>query len=625
MVTWGARRAAPLLALLSLSTAFAACGPPPEAHPPPPPSASAVAPAPTAAPVVESDRAAVERIAADVRYLASPELAGRGTGEPGARAAADLVVRRFTELGLVPLGDGEGPARSYLQAFEARVGAAVAPAQVTGYPGRQRVPLDDASVTADGSADGSADGDAVFVGFGVTAQVASWDDYAGADLSGKIAVVLDGAPRAPATAKSPDKKLDALRDFGAVRYKIRTAREHKAAGVVLVAAGDELPPVPVDASGMGIPAVVVRRSAALKLLSGAKIDVDALRADPKSTKPVPLAKTRLSLVTRIGPKNAPAWNVVGALPGKGPTADQWVVVGAHYDHLGHGGSTSRAPGSTAVHPGADDNASGTAMLLEVARRLAKRPSAPPRSVAFVAFGAEEIGAVGSRHFVDHAPVPMAAVDAMINADMVGRMRDHALLVDGVGTSGGWPALVSAAATGLGLSITTGAEGFGASDHASFTAKRVPVTFLFTGVHDDYHMPSDTADKIDSAGIELVATLTARLALGVAAQRERLAFVDAPSDPHRGMRGGFKVSLGTMPDYAFQGKGMRLSGVRPDGPVARAGLVAGDVVVKVGTHDVGNVHDFMYALADLEAGRPVVVVVEREGRQVSVEVVPAPGK
>ena len=180
-----------------------------------------------------------------------------------------------------------------------------------------------------------------------------------------------------------------------------------------------------------------------------------------------------------------------------------------------------------VHFGADDNASGTALLLEVARRLKALPQAPERNVALIAFGAEEIGTIGSRWFVENPPVPIGSVTAMINADMVGRLRGKKLVVDGVGTSAAWPEVVRTAIAGLELEPTFGNEGFGASDHMPFTVARVPVTFLFTGVHDDYHKPTDTADKLNYAGIEQVATLAARLAQLTADRSERLAFVDAP--------------------------------------------------------------------------------------------------
>jgi membrane-associated protease RseP (regulator of RpoE activity) len=209
--------------------------------------------------------------------------------------------------------------------------------------------------------------------------------------------------------------------------------------------------------------------------------------------------------------------------------------------------------------------------------------------------------------------------------MVGRLRDDRVVVDGVGTSAGWRPLIDGAAKGLGLQLAFGAEGFGASDHASFTAARVPVAFFFTGVHPDYHMPSDTADKINAPGEERVATLAARLGLSVAQASERLGFVDAPADPHGGMRGGFKVSLGTIPDYGFAGKGVKLDGVRPDAPAARAGIARGDVIVKLGGHEVGNIHDYMFALGELEPGREVVIEVEREGKRLPIKIVPAPGR
>ncbi len=563
-------------------------------------------------------------------YLASPALAGRGTGEEGARLAADFVAKRFEELHLVPYGArGEGAPSSYLQAFQARVGAKVEEASLTvarGPAGGQAAP--GPIVAADGAASGTAEGKAVFVGYGITAAATGWDDYGGADVGGQVTVILDGVPEAP---KSPGSDAahgeNPLRDFGSVRYKLRTAREHKASGAVIVRASDDAPPSAlVDASSMGIPAVVVTRQLAAQLFPTLRLREARAWHPAKAAKPATMSE-RLRVTTKIAPIEATAWNVAGLLPARAGSTKggEVVVVGAHYDHLGWGGPYSRAPGVHAIHPGADDNASGTALLLEVARRFAALSTAPDRSVLFLAFGAEEIGAIGSRFWVEHPTVGLDRVAAMINADMVGRLRDNRLVVDGVGTSAGWRPLVDAASQGLGLDLAFGGEGFGASDHASFTAVRVPVAFFFTGVHEDYHRPSDTADKINAEGEERVTTLAARLALGVAQAPERLTFVDAPADPHRGMRGGFKVSLGTIPDYGYSGKGLKLDGVRPDGPAARAGLARGDVIVKVGPHEIGNIHDYMFVFGELEPGREVVIEVERDGKRISLKVVPAPGR
>jgi Peptidase family M28/PDZ domain/PA domain len=636
----------PLL-LLPLLAILAACGPAAAPLTPPPPlppePAWTAAPATPARIAIDPDPAGAARIAADVTYLASPELAGRGTGEDGGRLAADFLVKRFRDLGLAPLGDnGERPDdRRYLQAFSARVGAKVQPAELRELreTPRGKVTSLDAipAVVADGSQSAQITAKTVFVGHGITAPAVGWDDYAGADVAGKIVVVLDGAPKLPAGKPNPGepapdkpalppRPADALRDFGAVRYKLRTAREHKAAGVVIVTKGD-LPPAPNDPSSMGLPGVVVTLAAAKPLLAGAGVDKRAWDADkPQKARAL---KAELSLGAKIDPLEAAAWNVIGLLPAAADSKgkDEYVVVGAHYDHLGKNGSPfSRAPGVRAVHPGADDNASGTALMLEVARTIGALPRRPLRNVIFMAFGAEEIGAIGSRFWVDHPTVPLEQVTAMLNADMVGRLRDGRVIVDGTGTAAGWTDRINAAAEGLDLDLALGAEGFGASDHTSFTASRIPVAFFFTGVHDDYHLPSDTADKINSAGEEKVATLAARLAFAVADAPDRMAFVDPPADPHRGgVGGGFKVSLGTIPDYAFQGKGVRLTGVRPDAPAARAGMAAGDVIVKVGSHEVTNIHDYMYALGDLEAGREVVVEVDRAGARVAIKVIPAPGR
>ncbi|WP_437743332.1 M20/M25/M40 family metallo-hydrolase [Sorangium sp. So ce1504] len=694
---WGLRRglAAGLLA------AVAACAPPaaPPRQPDAPPASKPAAPAPAAPASMEVDPAAEARIAADVAYLASPELAGRGTGEPGADLAAEFIARRFAELKLSPLGGPGSDAKAYRQVFDARVGADVAPAALAVQrAGRKQSVEAGKLVTADGSASGTVSGAAVLVGHGVTASALSWDDYAGRDIEGKIAIVLDGVPTldggpggaaqagahggaapggphggaapahphggaahagaAPAGAHggaatadphhhAPSARpADALRDFGSVRYKLRTAREHKAAGVILVAAGDELPRVSDDAASMGIPAVVITRSAARALFPTAGLAPPAKPADakpavakpaavkPAATKaaaPKPLGGTTVEITTKVTARMAPASNVIGLLPARdgSPHAGEYVVVGAHYDHLGYGGTSfSRAPGVHAVHPGADDNASGTAMLLEVARRFASLPERPARNLLFIAFGAEELGTIGSRHFVDHPPAPLAGMKpivAMINADMVGRMRDDKLLVDGLGTSPDWKPIVDDAARGLGLTLQFGVEGFGASDHASFTASRVPIAFLFTGVHEDYHRPSDTADKINAAGVSRCSVLATRMALALSRRDARLAFTDAPADPHRSMRGGFRASLGTMPDYAYQGPGVKLTGVRPDAPASRAGMQAGDVIVRIGAHAVTNIHDFMFALGDLEPGREVEIEVDRGGTRVPLKVIPAPGR
>ena len=609
---------------------LAGCGPsgaPLTPAPPVPPDLPVLTVKKVEDPVEKGDP---QRIGDDVKRLASDELAGRGTGTEGVKLAADFVEGRFRDLGLEAYGDVGAKGASFRQTFSARVGASITPPTLLVVrKGKKEpgAPLAADLITADGAESGEAKGEAVFVGHGVTASAVGWDDYAGKEIAGKIALVLDGAPK-PADGKAQE----ALRDFKSVRYKLRTAREHKAAGVIVVAAGEELPLAPQDASGMGIPAVVIKRSVAKTLFPEMKWDELDKKDQKTADKPKAIAAAIVTVSTKIEPMFADAWNVVARLPAKAgsKTADEVVVIGAHYDHLGMGGTShSRAPGVKAIHHGADDNASGTALLLDVARRMSKLTEKPERTIVFIAFGAEELGALGSRHWVEHPPVPVGKVVAMLNADMVGRLRDRTLVVDGTGTSAAWPELLNTANTGLGLNLKLGAEGFGASDHASFTAAKIPVAFFFTGVHDDYHLPSDTAEKIDAGGIDLVATLAARMLVSVSNRPERLSFAEvaAPVDPHKGggTGKGFRVSLGTIPDYAWQGKGLKLTGVRPDAPASRAGLQAGDVVVKLGTHEITNVHDYTFALGDLEPGRETSIEVERDGKRLTLKIIPAPGR
>lgn len=329
---------------------------------------------------------------------------------------------------------------------------------------------------------------------------------------------------------------------------------------------------------------------------------------------------------RAGSGAAPveAFNVVGRIPaGAADRLTGAVVVGAHYDHLGMGGPSSLAPGAREVHNGADDNASGVAALLEIARRLNDDRAALRRDVWLVAFSAEELGNIGSSVFV-HAPPPglrLEEVVAMLNLDMVGRLRNDALSLLGGDTAEEWDDLARPRCAALQLTCSVGGDGFGASDHASFYAAGIPVLHFFTGVHEEYHTPADDVERIDPAGAAQVAALAAALASDLAGRETPLTFrrsVAAPS--RRGMARGAR--LGTVPDYAgppVGREGVLLAAVRAGSPAERAGLRRGDVIVSLGGHTIASVEDFMGVLQAARPGERAVVVVEREGRRVEMEV------
>ena len=529
--------------------------------------------APTAAqlPAVHPDSAL-----AHVRTLADDRYGGRAAGSPESDSAAAYVARAFAALGLVPLDDDTHGARGYLQPFSIAVGLSVDPASTLRVGGRE-LELGRDWLPFDFAASGTVRSPVIFADGADLTQA----EAASSRLDGRIAVLSDVTetyvnPHTGGVAEGP-------------RYWATMARNAGAAAVIILT--DSLRPLSLDEPphNLGIPAVQLRRSA----LGGAAED----------------APWALGLM--VAPARAPTSNVVAMLRGRDPALrNEAVIVGAHYDHLGLGGSGSLAPDVRAIHNGADDNASGVAALLEAARALAA--AAPPRrTIVFAAFGAEEKGLLGSSHYVDRPPIPLDRTVAMLNLDMVGRLRYDDLHVFGVGTAQGFGELVESRAKALGFDLTTSPDGFGPSDHASFYAAGVPVLHFFTGTHADYHRPSDNWEKVNARGIARIAELTAALALEIADREQRPVYVaQARPQPSRG-GDGYGAYLGTIPDFGEVSEGgVRISGVRADSPAETAGLEAGDVIVRFNERTIANLYDLTYALRDHTAGDTVRITVHR---------------
>ncbi len=327
----------------------------------------------------------------------------------------------------------------------------------------------------------------------------------------------------------------------------------------------------------------------------------------------------LPLASAINP-HAPGGtgrNVVALLRGGDPAlAGEAVVVGAHYDHLGHGGQFSMAPGDSSVHNGADDNASGVAALLAIAERLSRGPR-PARTVVFVAFTGEEEGLLGSAFYAGHPAVPLERTRAMLNLDMVGRLGAGPLIVYGVDTADEWKAMVDGAAAAEGVQVRGGGDGFGASDQTSFYARGLPVLHFFTNVHADYHRPEDDWQKIDASGLERVASIVASVARQVAARPGALTFHRAAAPRQAASGGGYGAYLGTVPDFTPVPDGVKLSGVRAGSPAEQAGIQPGDVLVKLGGMDVHDLQGMTDALRAHKPGDVVQVDVLRGDRRITV--------
>jgi hypothetical protein len=317
-------------------------------------------------------------------------------------------------------------------------------------------------------------------------------------------------------------------------------------------------------------------------------------------------------------------NVLGVLEGEGPHAEETIIIGAHYDHLGYGGSSSLARGVHAIHPGADDNASGDAALLEIARELAGREKKLPRRVLFIAFTGEERGLLGSAHYVRDPLIPLENTIAMLNLDMVGRMQDNKLIVNSNDTSPQFDPLIDRVNDKYHFAITKQPGGFGPSDHASFYEKHIPVLFYFTGTHKDYHRPSDTADKINVPDTRRVAQTVADTAVAIAEAQQRPEFSESKAKARSLGPPGDRPYFGSVPDFGQeQPGGYAISDVTKGGPAAEAGLKGGDVIVRLGESKIGNLEDFDSALRKYHAGDKVPVVVKRGPEQRTFQVILEP--
>jgi Zn-dependent M28 family amino/carboxypeptidase len=447
------------------------------------------------------------------------------------------------------------------------MGTRVAPLSALGVVGGAPVDVKDWTPHG-GSAEGEVEAEVVFVGHGISTRDERHDDYAGVDVRGRIALALAGAPAQLGRRVSRAEKLAA-------------ARAHGAHALLLVE--DALPDLTATPTASPIPSASVRPAAA-----------DALKGHR--------ARLRVAL-ERVEVRGA---NVIGVLPGRDPAlADETVIAGAHYDHVG------RVDG--AVHPGADDNASGTAVLIGLARAFAAAAAAP-RTLVFAFFGAEELGLIGSGHYVKHPTRPLDRTVAMLNFDMVGRLRNEQLTAGGLDSGAGLRDVATGAASASGLTLVMRESPFGPSDHVRFYRAGVPVVFLHTGRHADYHRPTDTPDKLEIAGMARIAAVGARIVERLAAgPRPAYATVAPPARRGRGGSGG--AYLGVQGDAS--GDGARLVSVMPGSAADRAGLREGDVVIRLGGAPLMSFDDLRAAIRDRRAGERVDVVFVRNGEQRSV--------
>ena len=557
-----------------------------------------------------------------VRALADPKWEGRGPGTAGLDSAATFIARTMKRIGLQPGGD-DG---TYFQEMEVTTGVEVGePSGVQIGPARFEV---GAGMEPLGfSTNGTLRAPVVFAGYGISAPGFDYDDYAGLDVRDKLVLVMTNEPGEMDSTSRFDGSVNT--PHAELRTKAINAREHGALGLLVVGgprhhAGEPLRKPKSDGGGYmtsGLLAAQISDAAAAALLSPSGLSLAALQdsIDSRTHGHSVALSESASVTVTLRRTKATIKNVVGWIPGRDTT--RTLVVGAHYDHLGYGGESSLAPNMHVPHVGADDNASGVAAMLQVAQRVADPHRAPPvHNLVFCAFTGEEMGLVGSSHFADQPTRPIESVEAMLNMDMVGRLRDHRLMVMGVGTATEFRTLVEGvnrATEKFDLKLSN--DGFGPSDHSSFYKRKVPVLMLFTGAHADYHKPSDTWDRINYAGLAQVARFAAATVESLDA-RPRPSYLVAKADSTMGRiagGGGYGAYLGTIPDYMKTEGGVLLSGVRSGSPAEQAGLKGGDVIVKFDGVRIDNIYDYTYALRSRKPGQQVRITVQREGREVDL--------
>ena len=532
---------------------------------------------------------------AHVRFLADDRLEGREVGTNGAHCAGDYIAAQFSALELEPAGS-QG---SYFQTFSIRKGAELGPQNRLVISGRTYGVGTDWG-PAGYSASANINREIVYGGHLLDNPEDPGDEFASLDISGKIVVVEWGDPDAP----------HGISVRGDPHYKATVAAGRDASGIIVLAP-----------EGMGRPSLEDETRATLSIPVGI---VNGAIAE--TVREALIGGGNAQLHTDVQATTADARNVVALLPGSNPERmRETVVIGAHYDHLGHGGEGSLAPESTEVHNGADDNASGTAAVIEAARSLAAGPPLE-RSVLFIAFTGEEKGLWGSAHFVREPTVELERAVAMLNLDMVGRVVDDQLTILGFGTAAEWDEIVDMAAGEMSdpLSIAKSPDGFGPSDHSSFYGEGIPVLHFLSNLHEDYHRPSDDFDKINYEGLERVIELTVDILIKLAGNGSDLVALtpleqDRPPPPGQASSStsGYGPYLGSIPDMTPRDFGLRLTGVREGSPADEAGLRGGDVVVEFDGNEITDIYAYTYALQARSPGDEVSIVVERDGERVTV--------
>ena len=540
-----------------------------------------------------------------LNFIASDSLKGRLPGTPEDSILLNFIAKEFKSVGLKAPQDG------FLQAFDLITGMEVGEETYLKFDDKTYI-LKEEFYPSGYSSKGTFSTEAVFCGYGFTieGEKVSRNDYENVDVDGKWAVILRGAPN-----ENPE-----IKKFSKDRDKVMLAADKGALGVLLVSGENyneqDALNLKLDRQpAVNIPVIQVKRNIIEDIFLN-ELNLSTIEKELESSvlKNEIVSNQKLSAQLDLNKLNTPTANVIGMLLGTDPEKrNEWIVIGAHHDHLGMGGpgNSSRMPDTIAVHNGADDNASGVSAVIELASYFSSKNITSSRSLLFVTFGAEEKGLIGSKYFVNNCPVPTEDILSMVNIDMIGRMSpDSVLQVGGVGTSAEAKDLLEDINKSYNLKLTLSEAGYGPSDHASFYTKDIPVFFFSTGAHQDYHTPFDDIDSLNIDGLRISVDFISEL-IATLDKVDSLAYQEAGPKASSGKGYTGSVTLGIMPDVSgADTTGLKVLAVTKGKPGYNSGLQKGDIIVAFDGNKVGNIYDYMYRLKTYKTGNSAIVSVLR---------------
>ena len=591
--------------------------------------------------ITEFDTDIKTRIQQHVEFLADDSLEGRMSGSKGSKLAADYIAENFSQLNLLPAGEEDG----FFQTFEFNAGSKVIldenkfhlTRKLDGNEEYLEFKVAEDFLPFSFSNNGVVEGEVAFVGYGLSETGESgYNSYAGIDVKDKIVIALRYVPE----GVTNERRQQLIR-FAGIRYKAIQARENGAKAFLTVA-GPNSPnagkviPITFDnrSADCGLVAASISDTVANTLLTTVGKNLKEVQSEldienPHHVGQFLLPDVKIKIVASLEKVKKSDNNVLAMLPPTHQTDEnEYIIVGAHYDHIGYGevGSLARGEEKTKIHNGADDNASGTAVVLKLAEMFtADRQNQPEkfkRGIIFALWSGEELGLIGSTHYVNKPTIPLEKSAGYINFDMVGRLRNNKLILQGIGSSPVWTKYIEKRNVLVGLNLNLIKDPYMPTDVTAFYPKKVPVLSFFTGLHKNYNKPSDDPETLNYAGLERIANLAYGIISDLISAEERPEYLDvARNQSEEGSRDNLRVYLGTIPDYATEDQGVKLSGVRAGGPADKAGIKSGDIIVGLGGKKIANIYDYTYALDGVKVGEPVEIVVMRDGKEVKLKITP----